>query len=115
MNRKTLKVSETRVARAEIIERYAHAEFSQLCKGRACLLEILEEHRFGDFDFKPVRRQTGARESLGHEGANVIAAELDRREVDSDGDVAGPSRTDLAGTLDHPASDLDNEAHFLGD
>ena len=76
---------------------------------------VADEHRLGNFQFQPVRRQSGRRQrgnDLQRQGA---ASKLNRRHVDRELDVVGPRRGLGAGRRQHPLADLIDQAGVFGD
>jgi hypothetical protein len=47
------QIAERRIARAEIVERQAHADGLELLEHLVGALVVVEEHAFGDFQFEP--------------------------------------------------------------
>ena len=56
--RQALEIGERGVAGAEVVEREAHAQAAQFGHARDDLVDVLEQHAFGEFDAQP--RRVGA-------------------------------------------------------
>ena len=59
-------------------------------------------------------RKIGGGERLANQRRNIGAVELDRREVDRNGGIAGPAPAFQAGLVQDLIADFDDESHFFG-
>ena len=60
VEREAAQIAERRIAGAEIVHRDAHAKAAQLHAASAIVSALLsEQHRFGDLQLEPLRRQAG--------------------------------------------------------
>ncbi|HXZ63905.1 MAG TPA: TMEM165/GDT1 family protein, partial [Streptosporangiaceae bacterium] len=67
------------------------AEFGDLTQIGAGAFGVLQQGRLGNLDLEAMRRQIGGGERLADEGGYVGALELNGRDVDRHGSVAGPA------------------------
>lgn len=74
-----------------------------------------QKDRLRDFELQPSRRQARLRQRRDHDLHEVAAAELRRRQIDRDLDVARPFDGLCAGFAQHPLPQLGDEADVLGD
>ena len=115
VERETLQVAQRGIAGAEIVERDAHPDGAKLVQDGERGLVVADQHRLGDLQFEPARRQAGGGkrgQDLQREGA---APELDRRNVDREADIVGPGRGLRAGRGQHPFAELIDQAGVFRD
>ena len=73
-----------------------------------------EQHGFGDFQFQPLRRQTGCGQRVTHRLHQAGIAELHRRDVDGHLHAGRPAARVLAGAAQHPLAETRDLADILG-
>src|SRR6202034_3703075 len=113
VERETPQIEQTRITGAEIVEREAYADGLEAQHRQLRGFEVAEQRAFGEFEFEPVGREVGlGKDALDHFD-EVGAAELQRRDVDGDGE-AGPGAAVEARALEHPLAKLDDQAGMLG-
>ena len=115
VEREAAQIGERRVAGAEVVHRDAHAEPAQLMQRRQRVGLVLQQHRFGDLEVEPARREAGRGERAERDLHQVAALELHRRQIDRDADRLGPARGLRAGGAQHPLAERDDQAGLLGE
>ena len=114
VEREAAQIEQARIAGAEIVEREPHAERLQPQHGGFGGVDIAEQHAFGELELEPRRVEFGlGQDALDHVD-EIGAAELQRRDVDRDGE-ARPGLAVEAGAAQHPGAELDDQAAMLGD
>ena len=114
------EVAERRIAGAEVVHGDPHTEHLELLEAPARQLVVRHQHGLGDLEHEHVRFDPGVLERRANVGDDVRMLELLDREIHGNGEVrcglarrAQPRRM-LAGLLQHPASQVDDQAHLLG-
>src|SRR5665213_906513 len=115
VERKALQVTERGIAGAEIVQRDPHAQLPQLMQRGECRLIVTNKHRLGDLELQPARRKARGRQCGGHVQRQGPVLELNRRDVDRDADVIRPARRFAACGVEHPVTELVDQAGLLGD
>ena len=77
-------------------------------------LVVLQQHRFGDLQLQPARRQAGGRKRGEHGLDQMPVLELVGREVDGNLDVLGPRGGRGAGLPHRPFAERHDEPGLLG-
>ena len=114
VERETAQIEQARIAGAEIVERKAHADGFQPQHRQFRGVEVAEERALGQLELQPVGVEIGlGQDALDHLD-EVGAAELQRRDVDGDGQ-ARPGAAVEAGAAQHPFAQIDDQAGMLGD
>ena len=114
VEREAPQVEQARIAGAEIVEREAHADRFQAQHREFRGLQIAEQRAFGEFEFQAVGVEVGFRKHAFDQLDEVGAAELQRRDVDGDGQP-GPGAAVEAGAPQHIFAELDDQPGVLGD
>src|SRR5690606_27082097 len=114
LERELVDVAERGIAGAEIVECETHACGGELLDEARGVCIVVEEQAFGYFELEPV----GIEPRLAQGGQDAERgpgrADLDRREVDGDGHVFGPSGTRLCRLRGDPVAERDDHAGLLG-
>ena len=112
---KAAQVAQAGIAGAEIVHRQAYAELLELRQDLKRLLLVIDKNGFSDLQFQPFRRQPGAKKHLRDRGNKARVVELDRRKIDRDRGGSLPGHSLGAGGRQHPGSNRNDQAGFLGD
>ena len=120
VDREAAQVGQRRVAGAEVVECDPHAEQLQALEPRPGGHDVVEHHALRDL--QPDRARSGDRR-IGHLGDHAGEArvlQLPGRDVHREAQVAPPRqrlplRELLAGRLEHPGTDRDDQSGLLGD
>ncbi|KHS41618.1 hypothetical protein NJ75_04643 [Novosphingobium subterraneum] len=78
------------------------------------LVDIPDEHAFGDFKFEAARRKPALCQGLRDARDEAVGRELTGRDVDCNADVFRPLRRLTAGLAQGPLAELHDQAGFLG-
>src|SRR6266508_3653776 len=114
------KVAEGGVAGAEIVDRQPHPQAVELGQGDRGGGDIGDQQALGQLQGQVAGLQAGGGKGLGDLGGQVGLGELDRGQVDADaqllaaGDGGLPVAGLLAGAVQHPGADRDQQAGLLG-
>ena len=101
VEREAAQIEQARIAGAEIVERKPHAERLEPKHRGFRRVDIAEQHAFGQLELEPRRIEIGfLQDALDHVD-EIDAAELQRRDVDRDGQVRPGLAVD-AGAAQHP-------------
>ena len=84
VEREVPQVSQGRIARTKVIQRYSNADGAQLLKDCQNIRFIVQQHRLGDFQIKPTGRQPGGRQRAHRQLDEVPISELSCRQVHRD-------------------------------
>ena len=114
VEREAAQIEQARIAGAEIVEREPHAQRLEAEHRELRGVDIAEQRAFGDFELEPGRIEAGFGEDALDHVDEVGAAELQRRDVDRDGD-ARPRLAVEAGAAQHPFAERDDQPAVLGD
>src|SRR5437660_7546534 len=111
VERKTPQIKQTGISSAEIVERKAHADAFELQHRQFGVFQITEERAFGQFKFETVGLETSLGDNALDQLDKIRAAELQRRDIDGDG-----QRRPIAsetGAPEHEFAELDDQPGML--
>ena len=90
VERERLQRRHRRIAGAEIVHGYVHAESLQPAQGGKRARRVIEDDAFGDLQLQARRRQPRVQEDHVHEAGQIAVTELHRRKVHADLQRGGP-------------------------
>ena len=108
VERKTPQIKQTGIPSAEIVERKAHADAFELQHRQFGVFQIAEECALGQFKFETVGLETGLGENALDQLDKIWPAELQRRDVDGDGQCR-PIASIETGAAQHEFAKLDDQ------
>ncbi len=118
IDREALQVAETGVAGAEVIDGDLHAERLQFVQHGDVLFGIVHGEALGQLHLQALSRQAGVGQCLGNGLHDVVMPKLPRRHVDRDHHrrqaLQAPDLCLLAGAVQRPAADRDDQTRFFG-
>src|SRR5262249_10304711 len=107
------EISERRVAGSKIVHGDVYAKLLQFMKAMDCLLILLKEYPFGDFEHESVWRQTRIGQDLRYSIRQLLVQELHRGNIDRDLHRVGPLSSGAARLRQHPLAESDKKATVL--
>ena len=78
------------ISRSEVIQGDLHAERLEPIEDRYRARKVVDQNALGDFEFEAGRRQAGFEQNGMNEAWQVAMVELDRRDVDGNGERPRP-------------------------
>ena len=113
-----LEIAERRIARAEIVDRQAHAEIAQGFELADAGVGVVHGRRFGDFKFEVGARQTVFFQRLRNLRQQDGGVQLMRRQIHGHGHLRDPGVAPCAelaaGLVQHPSAQRQDHSRFLG-
>ena len=111
---KVLQGGERGVAGAIVVHRDLHAPGFQLAHDGEGMVVVLDDARFGDFQFEARGGKTGGCQDLVDHPGQVRLRNLRRGDIDGDLVGLGPARGFGAGFPQHPFADGQDQTRLLG-
>ena len=110
VERRPAQIGKRGHARAELVERQAHAQLEQLTEGSVDLGGIAEQDRLVEFEFETRRIEARFVQYLADQVDKSVGFELDRRDVEREAQATRPLHRVLAGPAQSPFADRNDQA-----
>ena len=118
VQRQALQVGHAGIARAEVVQRQAHAEFVQRLQDPLRRAHVLHQHALGEFQRQRIGRQRVPLQAVGDPRRQRRLAQLAGRQVDRHAQGAQAHRPPagqlLAGLFQHEVADVLHQARAFG-
>src|ERR1019366_9869520 len=100
---------------SEVVHCDLHAERLEPIEDRYRAGEVANQHTLGDFEFEAARGESGLKQDRMDEPWQVAVAELDRRDIDPNGQRLRPGCCFATGLTQNPFAHRNDETALFGD
>src|SRR5580704_17852378 len=115
VERETAQIAQRRITSAEVVHADFDAEIAHLVQRIENGAVVLQQDRFGYFQFEARRRQTRLAERGNNRQRKRRITELNCRKIDRDRDLVRPCNGVFASLPEHPFAERHDQPDFLGD